>query len=590
FINFQEIVTEATKKGQESFSYKGCEIPLDEAESIIDAARKQFADQSLPISGDNEVLIIKENAELLDYEEDSSITDLEHRFEQIPGKTDFTLLKHQREGVAWLQSLYKEASPGCLLADDMGLGKTIQILYFFEWLAIKNEAPIVIVVAPLSLLENWEQEYSSFFPNGRYTIHQVHGSPDAFRSIFKQDVALRRPLLVLTNYESLRRYQFDVCAINWTACALDEAQRIKTPGTIVTNAAKALNSGYKIAMTGTPVENSYHDLWCIMDFCVPGLLGSAKGFSGEYAISKNDTPEDILGKGKRLRHKCGVYLKRRLKTEILDQLPLKYSSADTANESLFEKFQLSEQMPEPQYDEYVQVISSHDSSDKSENESHARMILGTIHRLKWLSDHPYLYDQNIFQWKPEDIVGMSARLIVLSRILKDIKKRKEKAVIFAEYKRTQLLLSHLIRIEYGFDASIINGDTPALQSKRAKAKASRQSIINAFNKSQGFNVIIMSPIAAGVGLNVTGANHVIHYGRHWNPAKEDQATDRVYRIGQEKDVFVYHPKAIASDFKTFDEVLSDLLDQKRIMAESTLFPSEMVEVKRSDLFSGLNLS
>ena len=582
---FENAVLEAGKDHADSVSYNNCEVAIEDAEKIIAAAHRQFDDQSNPIKDEAKVLIIKENAELLDYEEDSSIKELEHRFEPISGlKEDISLHRHQREGIAWLQSLYNENSPGCLLADDMGMGKTLQVLYFFEWLSGKQESAKVLVVAPVSLLENWEREYNDIFPRGTYSVVQARKSPEVFAHILDGEKATHKPLLVLTNYESLRRHQLTACAINWSACSLDEAQRIKTPGTIVTNAAKALKSSFKIAMTGTPVENSFHDLWCIMDYCVPGLLGSAKNFSSNFTTRKNDSPEKIRDKGIKLRRECGIYLKRRLKSELKDELPQKFSSANPEHASHFADLHLVESMPELQLIEYRKELSAHIDTDKKH-----KAILETIRRLKWISDHPFLYQQDLLEWKYSKMTNCSARIIALLPALKRIKRRKEKALIFAEFKKTQLLLRHIVRIEFGIEARIINGDTPALSSSRERVKQSRQRIVEDFNGSSGFNILVMSPVAAGVGLNITGANHVIHFGRHWNPAKENQATDRAYRIGQKKDVYLYHPKAVSDSFKTFDEVLSDLLDRKRTLAKSTLFPSEMVEVRISDVTSALGI-
>ena len=164
-----------------------------------------------------------------------------------------------------------------------------------------------------------------------------------------------------------------------------------------------------------------------------------------------------------------------------------------------------------------------------------------------------------------------------------IKANNEKVIIFAEHKETQKMLQRVCLEKYGVVAKIINGDTPSVVSRQASGRQSRQASIDDFQSVYGFNVIIMSPIAAGMGLNVTAANHVIHYSRHWNPAKESQATDRAYRIGQKKDVYVYYPMAVNKEFKAFDETLDELLSRKTSLATSTIFPTERVEVKTEEL-------
>ena len=182
-----------------------------------------------------------------------------------------------------------------------------------------------------------------------------------------------------------------------------------------------------------------------------------------------------------------------------------------------------------------------------------------------------------------EVVDTSARLLATMEILTDIHSKEEKVIIFAERKETQAMLQRVCRRSFGITPRIINGDTPSVGSLRTINRLSRQQTIDEFQSTEGFNIIIMSPIAAGMGLNVTAANHVIHYSRHWNPAKEQQATDRAYRIGQEKDVYVYYPMAVSKDFKAFDETLDELLSRKTKLATSTIFPTERVEVKQEEI-------
>lgn len=542
---------------------------------LAQTAEKQLKDPSQPAKVESEngnearnVLIIEENAEELGFAVKERTIEKGDKYTLFTDpflQEGFSLKDHQKEGVAWLQHLYKSKASGCLMADDMGLGKTLQILYFIDWHSRKyaNHKPYLIV-APISLLENWKNEYERFFMQPRMKINMLT-SKDVTRKFNKSIVdKMQKMDIILTNYESLRISQLNFCAVEFDVVALDEAQKIKSPGTLVTNAAKALKCNFKIAMTGTPVENSLLDLWCIMDFCVPGLLGNAKAFAAQYQnpLKKEDT--DIVALGNEVHDKLGVYFMRRLKKDAAKDLP--------------DKIELKEKvlMPPVQKETYASVVNDYTSGIQPN-------MLVTIMHLREVSEHPYLYDSTLLNHETDEIVETSARLQATIKFLDEIKKKEEKVIIFVERKETQKMLQKLCLERYGIITKIINGDTPSIVKRNMPNKQSRQSSIDEFQAVDGFNVIIMSPVAAGMGLNVTAANHVIHYSRHWNPAKENQATDRAYRIGQTKDVFVYYPMAVRTDIKSFDETLDDLLSRKTSLATSTIFPTERVEVKQEEL-------
>lgn len=555
--------------------YNKTQLDIEDAMFLAQTAEKQLKDPSQPAKVESEngnearnVLIIEENAEELGFTVKERIIEKGDKYTLFTDpflQEGFSLKDHQKEGVAWLQHLYKSKASGCLMADDMGLGKTLQILYFIDWHSRKyaNHKPYLIV-APISLLENWKNEYERFFMQPRMKINMLT-SKDVTRKFDKSIVdKMQKMDIILTNYESLRISQLNFCAVEFDVVALDEAQKIKSPGTLVTNAAKALKCNFKIAMTGTPVENSLLDLWCIMDFCVPGLLGNAKAFAAQYQnpLKKEDT--DIVALGNEVHDKLGVYFMRRLKKDAAKDLP--------------DKIELKEKvlMPPVQKEAYASVVNDYTSGIQPN-------MLVTIMHLREVSEHPYLYDSTLLNHETDEIVDTSARLQATIKFLDEIKKKEEKVIIFVERKETQKMLQKLCLKRYGIIAKIINGDTPSIVKRNMPNKQSRQSSIDEFQAVDGFNVIIMSPVAAGMGLNVTAANHVIHYSRHWNPAKENQATDRAYRIGQTKDVFVYYPMAVRSDIKSFDETLDDLLSRKTSLATSTIFPTERVEVKQEEL-------
>ena len=565
--------TKENKKG--IVEYNNTQLDIEDAMFLAQTAEKQLKDPSQPAKVESEngnearnILIIEENAEELGFAVKERIIEKGDKYTLFTDpflQEGFSLKDHQKEGVAWLQHLYKSKASGCLMADDMGLGKTLQILYFIDWHSRKyaNHKPYLIV-APISLLENWKNEYERFFMQPRMKINMLT-SKDVTRKFDKSIVdKMQKMDIILTNYESLRISQLNFCAVEFDVVALDEAQKIKSPGTLVTNAAKALKCNFKIAMTGTPVENSLLDLWCIMDFCVPGLLGNAKAFAAQYQnpLKKEDT--DIVAIGNEVHDKLGVYFMRRLKKDAAKDLP--------------DKIELKEKvlMPPVQKETYASVVNDYTSGIQPN-------MLVTIMHLREVSEHPYLYDSTLLNHETDEIVETSARLQATIKFLDEIKKKGEKVIIFVERKETQKMLQKLCLERYGIITKIINGDTPSIVKRNMPNKQSRQSSIDEFQAVDGFNVIIMSPVAAGMGLNVTAANHVIHYSRHWNPAKEDQATDRAYRIGQTKDVFVYYPMAVRTDIKSFDETLDDLLSRKTSLATSTIFPTERVEVKQEEL-------
>ena len=555
--------------------YNNTQLDIEDAMFLAQTAEKQLKDPSQPAKVESEngnearnVLIIEENAEELGFAVKERTIEKGDKYTLFTDpflQEGFSLKDHQKEGVAWLQHLYKSKASGCLMADDIGLGKTLQILYFIDWHSRKyaNHKPYLIV-APISLLENWKNEYERFFMQPRMKINMLT-SKDVTRKFDKSIVdKMQKMDIILTNYESLRISQLNFCAVEFDVVALDEAQKIKSPGTLVTNAAKALKCNFKIAMTGTPVENSLLDLWCIMDFCVPGLLGNAKAFAAQYQnpLKKEDT--DIVALGNEVHDKLGVYFMRRLKKDAAKDLP--------------DKIELKEKvlMPPVQKEAYASVVNDYTSGIQPN-------MLVTIMHLREVSEHPYLYDSTLLNHETDEIVDTSARLQATIKFLDEIKKKEEKVIIFVERKETQKMLQKLCLERYGIITKIINGDTPSIVKRNMPNKQSRQSSIDEFQAVDGFNVIIMSPVAAGMGLNVTAANHVIHYSRHWNPAKENQATDRAYRIGQTKDVFVYYPMAVRSDIKSFDETLDDLLSRKTSLATSTIFPTERVEVKQEEI-------
>jgi HJR/Mrr/RecB family endonuclease len=596
--DFIEQKEKAVKDKKQTVQWEDTEIPIEDAEKFIKTAKKQFENPNKPVkqerTTDHEVLIIKENAELTEFSNGNELPEnLKHSFYEISNLDGgISLMEHQKEGISWLQSLFKENFAGGLLADDMGLGKTLQLLYFIEWHSQHcNDNKPYLIVAPVSLLENWENEYQKFFSPQNLPLLKLYGSVSLTKEnnhIQNQQDAkrLQSKQIILTNYETVRSYQISLGLVDFAIIALDEAQKIKTPGTQITNASKALKADFKIAMTGTPVENTLVDIWCLMDFAVPGLLGNAKDFAKEYQKPLSDEGTDIKALTEQLRNNIGVFIKRRLKSDVAKDLPNKHDNANS---------RIKKVMPTIQLDRYKQEIEMANDSEL-EGVEKRNQKLKSLWAVRDISDHPFLLESQILNFTSEELISSSSKLQTTIGILADIKSKDEKAIIFADRRETQKMLQKIVYDTFGIFTSIINGDTPTTKQLEGKSRLSRQQTIDRFQSEEGFNVIIMSPIAAGVGLNVTKANHIIHYTRHWNPAKEEQATDRAYRIGQQKDVFVYYPMAVFPEemqdksgnrLKSFDEILDTLLNNKKALASNTLFPTEQAEITPDELFGNI---
>lgn len=508
-----------------------------------------------------QALDIKDNAEIIDYE-----VKAKDRAGALDGEClneGIQLLDYQQQGVQWMFSDWEKGYNGVLLADDMGLGKTLQTLAFITALkkGDKNQEKPVLIVAPIALLKNWQQEYAKFIQPGIFrAIVSLHGSalhdfetgertPNG-----KKKLKLRalENTIALTTYETLRDYQFSFAEITWGIIIVDEAQKMKNPSTGVTKAIKAMKYDYTICLSGTPVENSWVDLWSIMDFVQPGKLRDLKWFKETYVnqISADKT-DTIVRLGKKLKERLTPLFLRRMKKDKLQGLPQKYVH------------ECMEQMPEYQKRCYMSVIER-----ACRQEMHPLMMIA---RLRDISLHPDIGTKRVdafYQMEPQDIIRQSARLIATFRVLDEIKSRDEKALVFLVSKKMQAVLKYIIERKYGI--TILPAVNGSLNGQ------ARQRIVDQFNTSEGFDVLILSPEAAGVGFTITSANHVIHLSRTWNPAKEDQATDRVYRIGQKRDVHVYLPIACHKEFGrdgSFDEKLNRLLDYKRKLSENVLFPT-----------------
>jgi hypothetical protein len=355
--------------------------------------------------------------------------------------------------------------------------------------------------------------------------------------------------------------------MRWSAIITDEAQEYKTPSTKVSHALKALTARFRVACTGTPVETRLFDIWNLFDFLEPGtLLGSASEFRRNYESSEQDNNLPRLKE----RLKLGMsdaHLLRRNKEDVLD-LPPKH------------EHYLESDLSQVQVDWHIDLLNRRSGSTP---ESHPFSIL---HNLIRVSQHPAL----VPRFEPtaaEDAIRSCPKLESVIECLKEIQRRSEKALIFTRSIDMQQLLALTLEHVFRFPIHIVNGASG--KDARRGIGSSRRSIVDTFRKSSGFNVLILSPDVAGIGLTIVEANHVIHYGRWWNPAKESQATDRVYRIGQTKPVHVYYPVAKHPQraFPSFDEKLDALLVSRKQLAADFLAPMPSEEDLQGELLDSL---
>jgi SNF2 family DNA or RNA helicase len=450
------------------------------------------------------------------------------------------LKTHQVEGVEWLTNCYLAGWPGVLLADDMGLGKTLQSLSFLILLrregVIKRGYP-ALVVAPTSLLRNWQDEHS------KHTLDEGLGKPlvafgNQLRNVKLGSSAVDGIMLldtgkiaesnwVLTTYETVRDYHMSFARIPFSVAVLDEIQKAKNPSTRINATLKTLNVDFVLSMTGTPVENSISDLWAISDITAPGYFAPLREFMKAFGkVQETQARQQALEKlsGELLQkaeidgHQVPAYALRRLKEDVAKDLPPKHQGP-----------MIRADMPSAQAQRYADVSAA--------TQAGKIKILRALHDFRSISLHPVDPDSvTSGLMQGDEYIKMSARLSQAFAKLEQIALRNEKVIIFVNSRRMQTVLSRLVERKFGCSKpEYIRGDTIPGQ---------RQEIVNRFSALAGFAALILSPRASGVGLNIVAANHVIHLDRWWNPAVEDQCTDRAYRIGATKEVFVHTVGAV----------------------------------------------
>lgn len=442
----------------------------------------------------------------------------------IPEIINATLRSYQTEGIHWLERLRYMHLNG-ILADDMGLGKTLQAIVAITQQKLENPDSISIVICPTSLVYNWKEEFGKFNPNLR--VLPVDGTPTQRKKLLSD---IKSYDLIITSYSLLQKDIDFYKSIPFSYAILDEAQHIKNRGTRNAKSVKMIQGAHRLILTGTPIENSLDELWSLFDFLMPGLLSTYDRFIEKYIRNPNQGPNKNL---EVLRNKVSPFILRRMKKDVLADLPpvshiLYHCHLSETQQELYQSYAASAR------EELSQLVKK-EGFDKVQIH-----ILATLTRLKQICCHPAIFAKDV----PEP--GDSAKYEMLMELLQTLIAGKHKTVIFSQY--TRML-------------NIIRND---LQQQRIKfeyldgTSKNRLGIVKKFNEDEEISVFLVSLKAGGSGLNLVGADTVIHYDVWWNPAVENQATDRVHRIGQKNSVSSY--KLIT--LNTIEEKILELQNRK----------------------------
>ena len=471
-------------------------------------------------------------------EMDDSLTEwtqaiIQRKFEELPVPESLqgVLRPYQIRGFSWLAFL-AEFGLGSCLADDMGLGKTIQAIAFLAHLKKSMPEKPFLLVCPTSLLGNWYRELEKFWPESIVYIH--HGTarkPEEFKNAVEQGA------VILTTYSLLSRDEELICSVSWGAAVLDEAQNIKNPLTRQAQASRHIQAYARVALTGTPVENHAGDLWSILQFLNPGILPSWGRFQREFLrpIQEEQNEEQL----ERLRNIASPFLLRRLKSDptIAPDLPDK------------EVLKVICSLGAKQAQLYRKILAEAEQGlAEAKGMSRRGLILATLTKLKQVCAHPSLVDDSWAAKRAE-----SGKLERLEEMIDEIVENGGKSLVFTQFIDMGKKLRSTLADRLG---------KPVLFYHGGLTRTDRDALIERFQTEENIPVLILSLRAGGTGLNLTAASHVFHYDRWWNPAVEDQATDRAHRIGQLKDVQVVH--LICGG--TLEERISELIERKRSVA------------------------
>ncbi len=501
----------------------------------------------------------------IDVAVEGSFADVLTRLRAAPDATEFavpeafigTLRPYQVRGAGWLATM-SELRLGACLADDMGLGKTVQLLALLLHRLRSGARGPCLLVCPTSVVGNWERELKRFAPSLPFVRHygaQRARDPESF-------AALEPGTLVFTTYGLLRRDWHTLSQVEWSVAALDEAQNIKNSASRTAQAARALKADFRVALTGTPVENRLAELWSIFEFLNPRFLGPQAEFRRTYAI-----PIERYGQAEvaeQLKRLTQPFILRRLKSDptIIEDLPTKQEmkvvcSLTREQASLYQAA----------LDEALARIEEADGIERR------GQVLALLTALKQICNHPAQY-----LGEPAPLAGRSGKLQRMVEMLEEVIASGDRALVFTQYREMGDRLVQELNRGFRLDAPFLHGGVP---------QAARDEMVRRFQDDpRGPPIFVLSVKAGGTGLNLTAANHVFHYDRWWNPAVEDQATDRAYRIGQQRSVQVH--KLMCAG--TVEDKIDQLLERKRQLAETIVgageqWITELDDNELRDLFS-----
>lgn len=500
---------------------------------------------------------------------------------QVPAELHGELRPYQERGYQWLSAM-RELGFGVCLADDMGLGKTIQVITClldrkheerqaaeeearenellngsddsFSADQHTNEQPVhlpALIVCPTSLLGNWQRELKRFAPDLSLYIH--HGGQRLHGNDFQAEAQTHD--IVLTTYHLAGRDGPDLASLHWSTIVLDEAQYIKNYRTKQAQSVMRLSTLHRIAMTGTPVENRLSELWSIFQFLNPGYLGTASSFRQRY--TGLGPSEENAASLRELHRLVSPFMLRRLKSDpdirkdLPEKLELKSYCSLTPEQTVL-------------YQRVVDDLMG--GLDGRNGIARKGIVLSSLTKLKQICDHPVLADSNRKDHGKAEASGKMERLLELLDAIRD---NGESALIFTQYVAMGDLLVSRLKQRYEEEPYFLHGGV---------SKAQRDDMVETFQKGEGPSMFVLSLRAGGVGLNLTRASHVVHYDRWWNPAVENQATDRVFRIGQNRNVQVH--KLICQG--TLEERIDELIESKKALSEQVVGSGENWLTEMSD--------
>jgi len=549
------------------------ELRPEEVEAAIAFFQKKHSNGHMSFGDALRIGLGQEASELglpvMDIEGDGWIREL---LDRLTGNTKIDPIKtpsnfhgklrpYQLKGVSWLAFL-KQFGFGACLADDMGLGKTIELISLLLHDRDKPQSASktdpALLICPMSIVGNWHKELQRFAPSLNVMVH--HGHERLSGEAFEQE-AIRHDI-VITTYSLALRDKEHLSHLEWEYVVVDEAQNIKNDAAKQTQAIKKLNARHKIALTGTPVENRLSELWSIMEFLNPGYLGSGTDFRKNFAIPIERYRDS--NRAESLKRLVQPFVLRRLKTDktIIADLPDKMEMKVFCNLT---------QEQASLYEAVVQEMLA--KIEESEGIERKGLVLSTLLKLKQVCNHP-----TQFVADGSALPGRSGKLARLEEMLEEALEEGDKALIFTQFAEMGTLLRQHLQDTLGREVLFLHGGTP---------KKQRDIMVQRFQEDRrGAPLFILSLKAGGVGLNLTAANHVFHFDRWWNPAVENQATDRAFRIGQKKNVQVHKFVCIG----TLEERIDQMIEQKKELAESIVgsgenWLTEMSTAQLKELFA-----